>query len=42
MSKPPILKDWEANNVDVPAGYKLFRKHFEELIKEKDPKYGKI
>ena len=41
MAHPKILTDWEKKNVNMPAGYQIFRSHFENLIKESDPSHNK-
>jgi hypothetical protein len=38
---PKILTSWEKKNVNMPAGYQIFRKYFENLIKESDPNHNK-
>lgn len=41
MAAPNILTNWEEKNVNMPAGYQIFRRHFENLIKESDPNHNK-
>ena len=41
MAKPTILQSWEKKNVNVPAGYAIFRQHFEDIIAKQDPNHGK-
>ena len=33
-TKPAILEKWENYNIDIPLGRKMFRKHFEEIIRD--------
>lgn len=33
-AKLDILKKWENYNIDIPLGRKMFRQHFEKIVKD--------